>query len=69
LTNPQTSIHQRAKEVGQRHRTGMAGVDLLVVSRTLGHHSPAFTVDTYAHVTKDTGIRPLVGAIFGGRDE
>jgi hypothetical protein len=46
----------------------LAGVPLLDVSRMLGHHSPAFTLSTYSHVT--AADRVPVDAIFGkGRDE
>lgn len=31
-----------------------AGVDILELSRALGHHSPAFTAATYQHVTTDS---------------
>ncbi|MDL2253118.1 tyrosine-type recombinase/integrase [Ruminococcaceae bacterium OttesenSCG-928-I18] len=30
----------------------MGGDDIKVVQSTLGHHSAAFTLDTYAHVTE-----------------
>ena len=28
------------------------GVDIKTLSRTLGHYSPGFTLETYTHVTK-----------------
>ena len=35
------------------------GVDVKTVSSMLGHYSAGFTLDTYAHVTKDTQIQAV----------
>ena len=35
------------------------GVDIKTVSGMLGHFSAGFTLDTYAHVTKDTQIQAV----------
>ena len=35
------------------------GVDVKTLSGILGHYSAGFTLDTYAHVTKDTQIQAV----------
>ena len=43
----------------QRHIARQNGGNVKTVSGMMGHYSAGFTLDTYAHVTKDTQIQAV----------
>jgi integrase len=44
------------------------GANAVQVQRWLGHHSPAFTLDTYVHLLNDDLGDPLSLPVVGGTE-
>ena len=58
VRRPRTAFQRKTLRI-QRRIARQNGGNVKTVSGMMGHYSAGFTLDTYAHVTKDTQIQAV----------
>ena len=66
-----TGSRKRRRSLGPAVGVATAGLDIITVSRRLGHAKPSITLDVYGHLFPSTDDRAaeIIGAALRGRKE